>query len=61
VSGERDTFTGADILRRIDEPVRVYAWSRPPTDEDGEGTPCEALTPGCSIDHARDDGGCEPW
>lgn len=56
MSAQRDTFTGADILRRIDEPTRVIAWHRKETE------PCEANTPGCSIDHGRDTGeGCDTW
>jgi hypothetical protein len=50
-----DRFTGADILRRIDEPVRRIAWSRK------EIEPCEAGTPGCCIDHRLDNGGCTTW
>lgn len=35
--------------------TRVIAWDRTPSD------PCQASTPGCSIDHNRDPGDCEPW
>lgn len=34
---------------------RVVAKNRP------EGDPCQALTPGCSIDHSVDTGTCEGW
>lgn len=35
---------------------RVIAWDREETE------PCEAGTPGCAIDHTKDEGdGCETW
>jgi hypothetical protein len=34
---------------------RVYAVDREETD------PCEAGTPGCSIDHTKDYGDCASW
>ena len=51
-------LTGADILRSLHDParpVRVIAWRRK------ESEPCEANTPGCSIDHTRDHGSCDTW
>lgn len=50
-------ITKLDAFEASSKPLaRVYALDR------DESEPCEALTPGCSIDHRLDAGdGCETW
>lgn len=36
-------------------------WQRPVAAQRRETEPCQAGTPGCSVDHAQDDGECETW
>lgn len=50
------TYNGLCTMASIERLTgRAYAWWRPMTD------PCEDGTPGCSIRHTADAGGCEPW
>ncbi len=51
----RDEAEADEVELRIGLGGRHIAWGRPETD------PCEAGTPGCSIDHNRDRGGCHTW
>lgn len=45
----------AHRIQTANVPTRVYATGR------DESEACEANTPGCAIDHARDNGSCEGW
>lgn len=53
------THLGYEVGMKVSSPApdRVVAWGR------NEEDPCEALTPGCSINHSAEDGAgtCETW